>query len=77
MDAEQKKIAEAYIKQLNEAKVFSAPIATRVDALTKFYPAEDYHQDYVKLNPSNPYVVTNSLPKLKKLKEQFPELLKK
>jgi len=77
VDAEQKKIAEAYIKQLNEAKVFSAPIATRVDALTKFYPAEDYHQDYVKLNPSNPYVVTNSLPKLKKLKEQFPELLKK
>lgn len=76
-DAEQKKIAEAYIQQLNAAKVFPAAIATRVDALTKFYAAEGYHQDYVKQNPSNPYVVTNSLPKVKKLKEQFPELLKK
>ena len=75
-DAEQKRVAEAYIKQLMEAKAFSKPIATQVTMLKAFYPAEEYHQDYVKRNPNNPYVVANSLPKLSKLKKQFPELLK-
>jgi peptide-methionine (S)-S-oxide reductase len=76
-DADQKRVAEAYIKQLNEAKAYSKPIATQVTMLKAFYPAEEYHQDYVKRNPNNPYVVANSLPKLSKLKKQFSELLKK
>lgn len=76
-DAEQKRVAEAYMKQLADAKVFSKPIATQVTPLKAFFPAEDYHQDYVKHNPNNPYVVVNSLPKLSKLKKEYPELLKK
>jgi peptide-methionine (S)-S-oxide reductase len=76
-DAEQKRIAEAYIKQLNEAQVFKKPIVTEVTALTRFYPAEAYHQHFVKLHPDHPYVVQNSLPKLEKLKKEYPELLKK
>ncbi len=76
-DAEQKKIAEAYIKQLDEAQLFKKPIVTEVVALTRFYPAEAYHQHFVKLHPDHPYVVQNSLPKLDKLKKQYPELLKK
>ena len=73
----QKEIAEAYIKQLTDAKVFPAPIVTQVTELKGFYPAEDYHQDFVKHHPTHPYVVQNSLPKLEKLKKQFPELVKK
>jgi peptide-methionine (S)-S-oxide reductase len=76
-DDEQKRIAEAYIKQLNEADIFKKPIVTEVTALTRFYPAEAYHQHFVKLHPDHPYVVQNSLPKLDKLKKQYPELLKK
>ena len=76
-DAEQKKVAEAYIKQLQDAQVFHKPVVTEVTALKEFYPAEDYHQDFVKLHPNHPYVVANALPKLEKLKKQFPELLKK
>ena len=76
-DAEQEKIARAYIQQLTTAKTFSAPIVTEVSPLKVFYPAEDYHQDYVQHHPSNPYVITNSIPKLEKLKRAFPELLKK
>jgi peptide-methionine (S)-S-oxide reductase len=76
-DAEQKKIAEAYIKQLDEAQLFKKPIVTEVVSLTRFYPAEAYHQHFVKLHPDHPYVVQNSLPKLDKLKKQYPELLKK
>lgn len=76
-DAEQRRVAEAYIKQLNDAHVFSKPIVTEVSQLEKFYPAEDYHQDYVQHHPENPYVSQNALPKLDKLKHQYPELLKK
>jgi peptide-methionine (S)-S-oxide reductase len=76
-DAEQKRIAEAYIKQLNEAQLFKKPIVTEVAALTRFYPAEAYHQHFVKLHPDHPYVVQNSLPKLDHLKKQYPDLLKK
>jgi peptide-methionine (S)-S-oxide reductase len=76
-DDEQKRIAEAYIKQLNEAGIFKKPIVTEVTALTRFYPAEAYHQHFVKLHPDHPYVVQNSLPKLDKLKKQFGPLLKK
>jgi len=76
-DAEQKRVAEAYIKQLDDAKVFHKPIVTEVTALKGFYPAEEYHQQFVRRNPNNSYVVVNAYPKLEKLKKQFPELLKK
>lgn len=76
-DAEQKRVAEAYLKQLAEAKVFHQPIVTEVTALKGFYPAEEYHQQFVKRHPNHPYVVVNALPKLEKLRKQFPELIKK
>jgi peptide-methionine (S)-S-oxide reductase len=68
----QKKIAEAYIAQLNKAKVFGGTIVTRVDALKEFYPAEDYHQDFLTRNPLNPYIQKYDLPKLQNLKTTFP-----
>ena len=72
-DAQQKRIAEAYIAQLDKARVFRKPIATRVDALKGFYPAEAYHQDFMILNPRYPYIVINDLPKVANLKRLFPE----
>ena len=74
---EQKRTAEAYIAQLSAAKVLAGPIVTLVVPLTKFYPAEDYHQDFVKNNPDHPYVVANALPKLQKLKKLYPDLIKR
>jgi peptide-methionine (S)-S-oxide reductase len=74
---DQKRVAEAYIEQLTTAKVFSAPIATQVVPLKKFYPAEAYHQHFVQNNPGNPYVMVNAVPKLHKLKKMYPELLRK
>jgi peptide-methionine (S)-S-oxide reductase len=71
-DEGQKKIAEAYIAQLEGAKIFSHHIVTRVDPLKGFYPAEDYHQDYLINNPDNPYIAYNDLPKIKDLKDRFP-----
>ena len=73
-DPEQEKIADAYIKQLNEAKVYSGKIVTAVVPLNGFYPAEGYHQDYLKLHPNNPYIVINDMPKLQNLKREFPQL---
>ena len=70
----QKKIAEAYITQLNSAKVYSQKIVTVVVPLKEFYTAEEYHQDYVRHHPNNPYIMINDLPKLSSLKKQFPEL---
>ena len=70
----QKRIAEAYITQLNAAKVYSQKIVTVVVPLKEFYPAEEYHQDYVRHHPNNPYIMINDLPKLGSLKKQFPEL---
>ncbi|HTS30872.1 MAG TPA: peptide-methionine (S)-S-oxide reductase MsrA [Bryobacteraceae bacterium] len=70
---EQKSIAEAYIKQLNEAKVFSHPIVTQVVPLKGFYAAEAYHQHFIDRNPDYPYVVYNDLPKLRELQKQFPD----
>ena len=75
--AEQKRIADAYIKQLDDAHAFSKPIVTEVAPLTRFYAAESYHQQFVKRNPNYPYVVYNDLPKLAKLKEEFGPMLKK
>jgi peptide-methionine (S)-S-oxide reductase len=71
---EQKRIAEAYIAQLNAAKVFSKAIATQVVALQAFYPAEGYHQNYATLHPDNPYIVYNDAPKVANLRREFPQL---
>lgn len=71
---EQKRIATAYIAQLNAAKVFPGPIVTEVTPLKAFYRAEDYHQDYALKNPGNPYIQICDLPKIEALKAQFPEL---
>jgi peptide-methionine (S)-S-oxide reductase len=73
---EQKRVAEAYIQQLNQAKVFKRPIVTQLMPLKAFYPAEDYHQDFIAHNPDNPYIVYNDLPKLNELKKKYPGLLK-
>lgn len=74
---DQKRVAEAYIRQLNEAKVFSRPIVTQVVPLNEFYPAEAYHQKFVERNPMYPYVVYNDLPKLSKLKKSYPQLCRR
>jgi peptide-methionine (S)-S-oxide reductase len=71
-DESQEKIAQAYIAQLEKAKVFSRAIETRVDPLKGFYPAEQYHQDYLLHNPTNPYIVYNDLPKIENLRRLFP-----
>ncbi|MEH2506352.1 peptide-methionine (S)-S-oxide reductase [Bradyrhizobium sp. AZCC 1578] len=70
---EQKKVAEAYIAQLNAAKVYKKPIVTKVGPLQAFYPAEDYHQDYLTLHPNQPYIVFNDIPKIENLKKIFAE----
>lgn len=72
--AEQKQIAEAYIRQLGAARVYPEKIVTRVSTLPAFYPAEAYHQNYAMLHPDEPYIAINDLPKLDRLKAQFPEL---
>jgi peptide-methionine (S)-S-oxide reductase len=74
---EEKRVAAGYIAQLEQAKAFSGKIVTELAPLKAFYPAEDYHQDFVKRNPNHPYVVVNSTPKVVKLKKEFPALLKK
>jgi peptide-methionine (S)-S-oxide reductase len=71
---EQKRIAEAYIAQLDSAKVFPRKIVTQVVPLKAFYPAEAYHQNYATLHPDNPYIVYNDAPKVARLQRQFPEL---
>jgi peptide-methionine (S)-S-oxide reductase len=70
---EQKKVADAYIAQLNAAKVYRKPIVTKVGPLEAFYPAEAYHQDYLTLHPTQPYIVYNDLPKVEALKKIFAE----
>jgi len=73
---EQKRIALAYIEQLNKAKVFSADIVTQVAPLDAFHEAEDYHQNYLEHHPDQPYIVINDIPKVENLKKEFPELYK-
>ncbi|UMB68084.1 peptide-methionine (S)-S-oxide reductase MsrA [Mycobacterium paraterrae] len=70
----QQKIADAYIAQLNRVGSFPSPIVTTVTTGANFYPAEAYHQDYLRLHPNNPYIVANDLPKLGALKSDFPDL---
>jgi peptide-methionine (S)-S-oxide reductase len=71
--AEQKKVTDAYIAQLNTAKVYGKPIVTKVGPLEGFYPAEAYHQDYLTLHPNQPYIAYNDLPKVENLKKIFAE----
>lgn len=75
-DVEQKRVAEAYIKQLDEAKIFRAPIATQVVPLEAFYAAEGYHQNYCNLNPHNPYVAAVAEPKVEKTRKLYSEMVK-
>jgi peptide-methionine (S)-S-oxide reductase len=71
---DQKRVATAYITQLDAAKVFPKRIVTEVTPLKRFYKAEDYHQDYALNNPDNPYIQVCDLPKISALKKEFPEL---
>lgn len=73
MTSEQAKIASAYISQLNSTHVFSSPIVTTVEPGRNFYAAEDYHQNFLTLNPAYPYIAINDLPKVENLKRLFPE----
>lgn len=74
---EQKRVAEAYIRQIDEAHVLRNPIVTQLAPLDKFYTAEGYHQDYSRRNPNNPYIVNVSDPKVEKLKKTFPGCVRK
>jgi peptide-methionine (S)-S-oxide reductase len=69
---DQKKVAEAYIAQLDKTGVFPSPIVTKVGSLAAFYPAEDYHQDYAIKHPTQPYIAVHDLPKVENLKKLFP-----
>jgi peptide-methionine (S)-S-oxide reductase len=71
---EQEKVARAYIAQLSQARVFKAAIVTKIEPDRPFFPAEDYHQDFLEKNPTYPYIVINDLPKIQELKKIFPDL---
>ena len=73
-DDEQRRVAEAYVRQLEAAKKFPRPIVTEMTPLKAFYPAESYHQDYLRLHPMEPYIVFNDLPKIASLKATYPAL---
>ncbi len=73
-DETQKRIAGAYISQLDKSHVFPRAIVTRVDPLKGFFPAEDYHQDYLIHNPSSPYIAIYDMPKIENFRRTFPEL---
>ena len=70
----QERIARAYVAQLTSAKVFSGPIVTKIEPVKGFYPAEDYHQDFLVKNPTHPYIMRNDLPKVEALKKVYPQL---
>jgi peptide-methionine (S)-S-oxide reductase len=74
---DQKKVAEAYVKQLDAAGIYSHPIVTEIVPLKAFYAAEDYHQHYMQNNPFQPYIVYNDAPKVSNLKKYYPELCKR
>jgi peptide-methionine (S)-S-oxide reductase len=73
-DATQQRVADAYLAQLNAAKAFPAPIVTKVEPNTGFFPAEGYHQNYLNSNPTYPYIAINDMPKVNGLKQLFPAL---
>jgi peptide-methionine (S)-S-oxide reductase len=74
VNGEQARVAKAYIDQINQAKVLPAALVTRIEPDKTFYPAEGYHQNYLTLHPSNPYIAINDLPKIDALKRYFPDL---
>jgi peptide-methionine (S)-S-oxide reductase len=76
-NSEQQKVAKAYIDRLDKEHIFTAPIATQLVPLVKFYAAEDYHQNFIDRNPTQAYIVKFDLPKLAQLRQQFPDLIKK
>jgi len=73
---EQRRVADAYIAQLNAAKVFDAPIVTEVVPLDRFYEAEEYHQDYAERNPLQPYILFNARPKVEKVRKYLADRVK-
>ena len=73
---DEKRVAQAYIAQLDKAGVFPRPIVTQLEPLQAFYEAEAYHQDYARQNPAHPYIRAHALPKIDKLRTRFPDLLK-
>jgi peptide-methionine (S)-S-oxide reductase len=73
-NTDQQRIAQSYVDQLNQSKVFSQPIVTQIVPLKAFYRAEDYHQNYATEHPDNPYIAMFDLPKVKNLQQQFPSL---
>ncbi len=74
---EEKQVAEAYIRQLDEAKAFKKPIVTTVEPLDEFYPAEEYHQNFAKKNPNHPYILQWAAPKVEKTRQKFADQVKK
>ena len=72
----QRRVAQAYIAQIDRAKVFDAPIVTEVKPLERFFEAESYHQDYADRNPTQPYIVSNAAPKVQKVRKYFPDRVK-
>jgi len=72
-NAEQKKVAQAYIAQLDAAHSFNKPIVTKLETYNGFYPAEDYHQDFLTEHPTYPYIVINDMPKVAQLKQLYPD----
>jgi len=74
---DQRRVAEAYIAQLDQAKAFGGPIVTQVAKLPAFWPAEDYHQNYLAQHPTQPYIVVNDMPKLAALQKEWPQLYTK
>lgn len=73
---EQKRVAEAYIKQLDAAKVFDRPIVTELSPLDRFYEAEAYHQNYAARNPGQPYIAATATPKVQKVRKYYADQLK-
>ena len=74
--AAQSRVARAYIAQLDQAEAFDTAIVTTIESDRVFYPAEDYHQDFMELNPTYPYIVRNDAPKLEALQVLFPDLFR-
>ena len=77
LNAEQRAVAEAYLAQLRAARTFPAPIVTRIEAYRRFYPAEDYHQDFMRNNPSHPYIRRWDAPKVQALQRLLPAIYKR
>lgn len=73
---EQKRVAEAYVKQLDAAKVFDRPIVTELSPLDRFYEAEAYHQNYAARNPGQPYIAATATPKVQKVRKYYADQLK-